>query len=486
MDELKIIENLKKDIKLKLGRSLDSPSDFDYLSMQIEISLHEYISPTTLKRFFNYIQNDVKPRVSTLSLLSRFTGAAGWQDYCNEYCESQVGSSGSKVEQEKEPVGTKNENSKEKSASEELAGFTDIKEFHTSPEGYSAIYKAKRHGRWHALKTIKKEFKQDKVYKDLLYNEFNNVYLRTHPNLVRSVGYEHVGDLGECIVMEYVEGENITDHIRNNGLGAEQILSLVKELAVVIDFIHENGLVHNNIKSENVIITYDGGDVKLMDFAKSTANFYVKYKEYPDLGAFVELVKEISSLLPAGLPRLKQMLRRFEEAKKAQEIIKASELVEILREKFNFLPVIFSVAVVFSALMGSILTYQISGNSGYGKHVYIDSVHVEGKYVSDMSSAIVIFDTISKIVEDHALKVSKNLYRRVDTISDRTERFVAYSKAYRALLKKKEVYPVKVLNKFLPKECPEYNLYKSSLVQITEDIYSKFYHSKVDSLRSAR
>ena len=80
MDELKIIENLKKDIKLKLGRSLDSPSDFDYLSMQIEISLHEYISPTTLKRFFNYIQNDVKPRVSTLSLLSRFTGAAGWQD----------------------------------------------------------------------------------------------------------------------------------------------------------------------------------------------------------------------------------------------------------------------------------------------------------------------------------------------------------------------------------------------------------------------
>ena len=486
MDELKIIENLKKDIKLKIGRSLDAPADFDFLSMQIKMELHEYISPTTLKRFFNYITSDVKPRVSTMSLLARFVGAAGWQDYCNEFYDSQLGSKQGEEVDEKESVGAKNEMAKGSAPSEELGGFTDIKEFHTSADGYSAIYKAKRHGRWHTLKTLRKEFKGDKVYMDLLYNEFNNVYLRTHPNLVRSVGYEIVGDLGECIIMEYVEGENIIDYTKNNGLGSEQVLSLVKELAVVIDFIHENGLVHNNIKSENVLITYDGGYVKLMDFAKSSANFYVKYKEYPDLGAFVELVKEISSILPAGLPRLKQMLRRYEEAKKAQEIIKASELVEILREKVNFLPLIFSVAVVFSALMGSILTYQISGNSGYGKHVYIDSVHVDGKYVSDVSSAIVIFDTISKIVEDHALKVSKNLYKRVDTISDRTERFVEYSKAYRSLVKNKAVYPVKVLNKYLPKDCPEYNLYKSTLVQMTEDVYSKFYHSKVDSLRNTK
>lgn len=91
MDELKIIENLKKDIKLKIGRSLDAPADFDFLSMQIKMELHEYISPTTLKRFFNYITSDVKPRVSTMSLLARFVGAAGWQDYCNEFIAIEEG-----------------------------------------------------------------------------------------------------------------------------------------------------------------------------------------------------------------------------------------------------------------------------------------------------------------------------------------------------------------------------------------------------------
>ena len=475
MNELKIIESLKKDIKLKIGRSLDSPSDFDFLSAQIKLSLHEYISPTTLKRFFNYIQNDVKPRVSTLSLLSRFVGAAGWQDYCNEFCESESNSvEAHYVEAEQASFGA-----------EEVEAFTDIKKFHTSANGYSDIYKAKRYDRWHALKTLKEEYKCDSEYKEQLYNEFNNVYLRTHPNLVRSVGFEFVGDLGECIVMEYVEGENILDYIRNNGLDKDQILSLIKELAVVIDFIHENGLVHNNIKSENVIVTYDGGHVKLMDFAKSTANYYVKYREYPDLGAFVELIKEINNILPDGSLRIKPLLRRYEEGRKSQEMIKAVELVDVMREKLNFLPMIFAIAVVFSAFMGSFLTYKISGES-CGKHVYIDSVHVDGRYVSDVSSAIVIFDTISKIVEEHALQVSKNLYRRIENIPDRKEKFISYSKAYRGLIKNKEVYPVKVLNKYLPKDCPEYNLYKSSLVQMTEDIYVKYYNSKIDSLRNSR
>lgn len=487
MDELKVIENLKKDIKLKIGRSLDAPADFDFLSMQIKLELHEYISPTTLKRFFNYITSDVKPRVSTMSLLARFVGAAGWQDYCNEFYESE---SSTKVvaaaESENNPVEVHCGDTKQTSfGAEEVEAFTDIKKFYTSVGGYSDIYKAKRYDRWHALKTLKEEYKGDKEYKEQLFNEFNNVYLRTHPNLVRSVGFEYVGDLGECIVMEYVEGENIIDYIKNNGLAKDQVLSLIKELAVVIDFIHENGLVHNNIKNENVIVTYDGGHIKLMDFAKSTANFYVKYREYPDLGAFVDLIKEINNILPDGFPRIRALLRRYEDGKKSQELIKAVELVDIMREKMNFLPMIFAVAVVFSAFMGSLLTYKISGDR-YGKHVYIDSLHVDGRYVSDVSSAIVIYDTISKIVEEHALEVSKNLYRRIDTIQDRKEKFISYSKAYRGLIKNKEVYPVKVLNKYLPKDCPEYNLYKSSLVQITEDIYVKYYNSKIDSLRNAK
>ena len=76
-----VIEQLRNDIKLKIGKSLDTPTDFDFLSNQIQQSLKEYISPTTLKRFYNYIPSNVIPRLSTLNVLARFLGYNGWEEY---------------------------------------------------------------------------------------------------------------------------------------------------------------------------------------------------------------------------------------------------------------------------------------------------------------------------------------------------------------------------------------------------------------------
>ncbi len=470
MDELKVIENLKKDIKLKIGRSLDAPADFDFLSMQIKLELHEYISPTTLKRFFNYITSDVKPRVSTMSLLARFVGAAGWQDYCNE-CEDLETM---ETEGTKETVGPN-------------VAECNAKKIHSSSSGYCDIYKVKRFGRWHALKVLKEEYREDPSYQERLYNEFNNVYLRTHPNLVRSVGYEKIGELGNCIVMENVERENVVDYIKNNELKREQAYSLVKELAVIVDFIHENGIVHNDIRKENVIVVYDGGHVKLMDFAKSTGNFYIKYKEYPDLNSFVELVKEVSECVEGGFANMKRFIKRFEEGKHAQEMMTAVELVEILNVKRNWMPLIFAFSVLFSAVLSSLLTSRLVHDSHYGKHVYLDKQRSIVRHTRDISSTIAIFDTLSKMVEEHAVLVSKNMYRKIDRdIPERKGRFTAYSKHYRALVKNKEVYPVKILDKYLPKNNPEYNLYKYSLMQIVEEAYTKYYNFKVDSLRNAK
>lgn len=83
-EQVNAIEQLRIDIKEKIGKSLDNPADFDYLSAEIQEMLHEYVSPTTLKRFYNYIPSDVVPRISTLTVLARFTGAMGWKDYCCE------------------------------------------------------------------------------------------------------------------------------------------------------------------------------------------------------------------------------------------------------------------------------------------------------------------------------------------------------------------------------------------------------------------
>lgn len=75
------MQQLKDIVIRQLGRTLESPADFEYLSEQIQKSTGEYLSPTTLKRLFGHIPYDSEPRPSTLSILARYAGYNGWQDY---------------------------------------------------------------------------------------------------------------------------------------------------------------------------------------------------------------------------------------------------------------------------------------------------------------------------------------------------------------------------------------------------------------------
>ena len=52
MSEQEYIERMKEEIRGKLKHSLDSPTDFDYLALQVKIVTGEDISSTTLKRFY--------------------------------------------------------------------------------------------------------------------------------------------------------------------------------------------------------------------------------------------------------------------------------------------------------------------------------------------------------------------------------------------------------------------------------------------------
>lgn len=81
MNEEFAIERMKEDVLQKMGHTLDSPTDFDYLALQIKNATGENISSTTLKRFFGYIPSQSSPRRSSLSILARYLGFAGWSGY---------------------------------------------------------------------------------------------------------------------------------------------------------------------------------------------------------------------------------------------------------------------------------------------------------------------------------------------------------------------------------------------------------------------
>ena len=75
------MEHLKQIVTRQIGRTLESPADYEYLSEQIQKTTGEYLSPTTLKRVFGHIPYEGQLRPTTLSILARYAGFSGWQDY---------------------------------------------------------------------------------------------------------------------------------------------------------------------------------------------------------------------------------------------------------------------------------------------------------------------------------------------------------------------------------------------------------------------
>ncbi len=78
------MQHLKQIVSQQIGRTLESPADFEYLSEQIQKKTGEYLSPTTLKRVFGHIPYDGQLRPTTLSILARYVGYNGWQDYLDK------------------------------------------------------------------------------------------------------------------------------------------------------------------------------------------------------------------------------------------------------------------------------------------------------------------------------------------------------------------------------------------------------------------
>lgn len=74
-------EKLKREIVTVTGHEVKTPRDFISLSSKIWERTHKQISATTLKRFFGYLKEPVKPRIYTLDALSQFVGYDSYQSF---------------------------------------------------------------------------------------------------------------------------------------------------------------------------------------------------------------------------------------------------------------------------------------------------------------------------------------------------------------------------------------------------------------------
>jgi len=87
----------------------------------------------------------------------------------------------------------------------------------------------------------------------------------SHPNIARLYDGGATDDGRPFLAMEYVDGEPITTHCDRRGLGVDQRLQLVLEVADAVRAAHANLVVHRDLKPSNILVTAEGR-VKLLDF----------------------------------------------------------------------------------------------------------------------------------------------------------------------------------------------------------------------------
>jgi tRNA A-37 threonylcarbamoyl transferase component Bud32 len=133
--------------------------------------------------------------------------------------------------------------------------------------GMASVYRARDTvlGRRVAIKILHEHFSSDDEYVKRFRHEARAIARLNHPNIVTVIDRgEFEGR--EYIVFEHIPGQNLKDHVRRSGpLPVQQALALTHQVARGLGFAHEHGIVHRDVKPQNVLLD-ETGSPKVTDF----------------------------------------------------------------------------------------------------------------------------------------------------------------------------------------------------------------------------
>lgn len=166
--------------------------------------------------------------------------------------------------------------------------YTDIKLLVESRYGRSRVFQAKSSSGTVIIKALKEKYANDAQSKSLLKSEYDITSMLDNRYLRKAIAYENIEGLGQCIVFEYIKGKTLWEHVRLGTVNERQVKSILLEICDALTYMHRNGVIHCDLRPENIIITEDC-HVKIIDIGLPETE-YEANKEI--------LVKEMEFIAP--------------------------------------------------------------------------------------------------------------------------------------------------------------------------------------------
>lgn len=133
--------------------------------------------------------------------------------------------------------------------------------------GMAVVYKAFCHrlSRFVAVKIMREDMAADEEFRRRFCAESHAIAMLSHPNIVAVYDVSHSDDV-EYIVMELVDGITLRQYMEKRGaLNWKEALHFTKQIAKALAHAHSRGIIHRDIKPQNIMLLKDG-TIKVADF----------------------------------------------------------------------------------------------------------------------------------------------------------------------------------------------------------------------------
>ena len=393
--------------------------------------------------------------------------------------------------------------------------FSNFELIHNSKNGYSELYKAKRYGKWYVLKRLTDKEKDNPRYQSLLEKEFDIAIQLSHQNVVQTVTFEDIPQLGLCIVQEFIDGVTWNDFFSKNNISKKETFRILGELCDALTYIHNKQIVHRDIKPNNILITRDGHHVKLIHFGLADKDDFDILKEPAGTTAFASpeqqkrnkidnrsdiyaLGKIIQDISYQSF-KIKRITKKCLEENPEKRFSSALEVKKKLNSKTDIIILIITLLLIIFTFFSLILvnmknkieTLEIMNNEMVTQEFY-DSLKKEIAILENENHKIKSESDSIKIIlkkQSETENLYKSLHKQVVDFAGKQcreiEKTLDYNNIYSLsnsnkisnLILSRGKFPQQLIDSNLKKDSPYYHEWLHNLKKVEENIYTDFSRS---------